>query len=145
MIDLFASRVDSTGRQHPALADYIDASGSCWLWTSRTNSKGYGIVKSKAAGTTLAHRVIWIALVGSIPADVELDHLCRVKNCVNPDHLEPVSRAENARRSRGFRPRVYKCPQGHNIHVVGRNSGRACNECSRIKSRDYQRRLRAKQ
>lgn len=47
-----------------------------------------------------AHRVVYESLVGPIPAGLELDHTCRVRRCVNPDHLEPVTHAENQRRSR---------------------------------------------
>jgi len=66
---------------------------SCWLWTGPLNPGGYG-----TNGGRLAHRVVYERLIGQIPAGLTLDHLCRVRNCVNPQHLEPVTIAENLRR-----------------------------------------------
>jgi hypothetical protein len=72
--------------------------GPCWLWVGST-CDGYGYFK--AGGTRyLAHRWLWERVRGPVPASYELDHLCRVRNCVNPDHLEPVSHRENVRRGR---------------------------------------------
>lgn len=78
----------------------IQFSDSCWLWTGCTNSNGgYGrVYLSNPKRSQVAHRYIWEQVVGPIPAGMELDHLCRVRNCVNPDHLEPVTRGENMRR-----------------------------------------------
>jgi len=142
MIDLFSPRIDSVGKTHPPIIDNIDITDDCWLWQGRHNPKGYGIVKSKAAGTTIVHRVVWLALVGSIPEGLQLDHLCRVKHCVNPDHLDPVTNAENMRRSVGYRALKRFCVNGHDIGKVGRNSNRACTQCGRDRSREYQRKRR---
>lgn len=74
-----------------------DGPGGCWLWTGYVLPTGYGTVN--AFGTVLlAHRAMYRLLVGAIPDGLTLDHLCRVPHCVNPDHLEPVTRAENIRR-----------------------------------------------
>ena len=95
MIDLFAPR----GRvgEHPSIADNIDASGDCWQWIGNIQTGGYGqtYIDGKPR---LAHRVVWETLVGKIPENLELDHLCRNSACVNPDHLEPVTHRENVRR-----------------------------------------------
>jgi DNA-binding XRE family transcriptional regulator len=66
----------------------------CHIWTGSLNHAGYG----RAWGGQ-AHRVAWERANGPVPEGLELDHLCRVRACVNPDHLEPVSRQENMRRS----------------------------------------------
>lgn len=66
----------------------------CWIWQGRVNAKGYAIHRSARV-----HRSIYVEFKGAIPDGLTLDHLCRVKNCVNPDHLEPVTAAENARRA----------------------------------------------
>lgn len=71
----------------------------CWLWTSVTH-KGYGKF-SFHGRTQLAHRLAYQHLVGDIPDGLHLDHLCRVRNCVNPDHLDPVTPAVNMRRKPG--------------------------------------------
>lgn len=69
----------------------------CWIWRGHINRRtGYG-----SRGKRLAHRLLYEAAKGPIPAGMDVDHLCRVRSCVNPDHLEPVTRGENIRRGRG--------------------------------------------
>lgn len=68
-----------------SIADYIDATGYA--------------KKSHEGRMRLAHRLVYTALAGDIPDGLQLDHLCRVRHCVNPDHLEPVTQSENNRRS----------------------------------------------
>jgi hypothetical protein len=107
--------------------------------------------------------------VGEIPEGMQIDHLCRVRNCVNPDHLEPVTSAENTRRGYNHasqkmdpakRAETYQrvvrasvasrrkthCPQGHEYsgdNLILRESGaKRCRECDRSQSREYQRRKR---
>lgn len=76
----------------------VDTSGTCWLWTGATQTRGYGSFSLTRRTSVLAHRFAFEDVHGPIPSDLTLDHLCEVKRCVNPDHLEVVSRAENARR-----------------------------------------------
>lgn len=73
----------------------------CWLWTASLTGDGYGRISlgGKFGPMGLAHRVAYELLVGPIPEGLELDHLCRVRRCVNPEHLEPVTHAENVRRA----------------------------------------------
>lgn len=70
--------------------------GGCWLWTAAQDGRGYGVFEGPA------HRFAYKLLVGPIPAGLHIDHVydrgCRHKNCVNPDHLEAVTQAENNRR-----------------------------------------------
>jgi hypothetical protein len=70
---------------------------ACWVWQWRIGPDGYGVVHVRRSPRQ-AHRVIYESHVGPIPAGLDLDHLCRVRACVNPAHLEPVTRAENIRR-----------------------------------------------
>lgn len=79
----------------------VDASGDCWEWTAARNPEGYGRIGAGGTGSRIlhAHRVAWELLVGPIPVGYEVDHLCRNRGCVNPDHLEPVTKLENIRRS----------------------------------------------
>lgn len=74
-----------------------DPVSGCWIWDRATRPNGYGIVWDgfKLEG---AHRLTYRMMVGEIPEKHDLDHLCRVRNCVNPKHLEPVLRKVNARR-----------------------------------------------
>lgn len=79
----------------------------CWLWQGPRVHNGYGIISIQGSGvktTIRAHRYAYEALVGPIPEGLQLDHLCRVRRCVNPAHLEPVTARENVRR--GVRARV---------------------------------------
>jgi hypothetical protein len=91
------------------LWDRIDASGPCWLWTG-ASSNGYGHICVDYK-RHLVHRFVYEMLVGPIPRGLTLDHLCRVPLCCNPDHLEPVTHAENCARSPWFRPT--HCRKGH--------------------------------
>jgi hypothetical protein len=69
---------------------------TCWLWTAGKKPAGeYGVFNISKTHGIVAHRFAYQVLVGPIPDGMELDHKCEVKNCVNPDHLEPVTRVEN--------------------------------------------------
>lgn len=74
-----------------------DQTEGCWLYP-QTDRLGYGVVKAPGGKNVGAHRVVYESLVGPVPDGLELDHLCAVRNCVNPAHLEPVTHAENVRR-----------------------------------------------
>jgi hypothetical protein len=110
------------------VARHVDASGPCWLWLGAKKGP-YGNVGAGTDGSTTAHRYVWERLVGPIPKDHQLDHLCRVTLCVNPDHCEPVVPAENMRRTRRHR-----CGQGHDLtdpanYRVDARGTRVCRPC----------------
>lgn len=71
----------------------VEAPG-CWLWSSGQQGHGYGAY-SYGGKSIAAHIYVYQLLVGPVPRGLELDHLCRVRHCVNPDHLEPVTHLEN--------------------------------------------------
>ena len=76
----------------------------CWIWTRSTNRNGYGRVVRRVDGrcrTFLVHRLVYEAVVGTIPDGAVLDHLCRNRRCANPEHLEAVSVRTNTLRGDG--------------------------------------------
>lgn len=119
----------------------VDKTGDCWLWTGRLTSHRYGSVGSKGS----AHRIAYELTVGPIPEGLTIDHLCRVRHCVNPAHLEPVTMTENVRRGESFsavNARKTHCPRGHaydekNTYRLPSGS-RWCRECKRAEGRQYQ-------
>ena len=106
----------------------------CWLWTGHIDRHGYG-----RNGPKQAHRRSYELHIGEIPKGMQLDHLCRVRNCVNPNHLEPVTPKENV--NRGIRPDQMRskniCDHGHvDQWIVRKSNGwRYCGECARIKDK----------
>ena len=77
----------------------VDKSGDCWLWTASSFADGYGQFRLSTKKPVRAHRYAYELLIGKIPAGYELDHLCGEPMCVNPTHLEPVTRAQHVRRT----------------------------------------------
>lgn len=127
----------TTAERFWAKVDTSAGPDACWLWTSHTRN-GYGQFKLDRRQTP-AHRWAYEAMIGPIPKGLQLDHLCRVRNCVNPKHLEPVTHQENIRRGMAGAHWAAKthCPQGHpysgeNLYVTpGEKRRRMCRECMR--------------
>lgn len=98
--------------------------GPCWIWVGHLNSKGYATYRGQAS------RHVWKEWTGTaVPDDMQLDHLCFVRACVNPAHLEIVTNAENMRRQ--VENKLY-CRNGHVLAEVGtvRLSGaQRCTKC----------------
>jgi len=110
----------------------------CWRWQASTNSAGYGQTFAWKVGW-LAHRLAYTVMVGAIPDGWEVDHRCRVRDCINPEHLEAVTQEENKRRQGAA---VTHCPKRHeytpeNTFISKRGGGRRCRECDRANSRRF--------
>lgn len=108
----------------------------CLVWLGHTHANGYGRIRVGYGADRVmqpAHRAVYEMCVGPIPPGLDLDHLCRVRHCVNPDHLEPVTRGENVQR--GFAARGYDetCGRGHPRTEKGIKSN--CRACDREKKR----------
>lgn len=84
----------------------------CWLWTGAHDRDGYGAYTESRTKKWRAHRLAYVATRGNHAPGLELDHRCEVRNCVRPDHLEPVTHAENMRRAALRRQRLQTavCP-----------------------------------
>ena len=119
----------------------VTKTDACWLWTGKTNRDGYGMYAWRP-DTYLVHRVAYQALVGDIPDGKELDHLCRVRNCCNPQHLEPVTHEENVKRGDSpwaKKARQTHCKRGHEFtpdNIFRKSNGtRECLTCKRNRYR----------
>lgn len=114
------------------------APGECWEWTGFISPTGYGKLTYRPLGQQQAHRIVYSILVGQIPGGLTLDHLCRNRACVNPEHLEPVTLGVNT--LRGEAPsaknaRKTHCPKGHELSgeniYKSRGKGRQCRTCTK--------------
>lgn len=121
----------------------------CWIWAGPVNEKGYGMVSFTISGkqrTFRPHRVMYELAHGIIPDGLVIDHLCRTPLCINPEHLEAVTQAENVRRGKLgvlFGDQKY-CNNGHELteensqirisKTIG-NRYKRCLTCRRIKAK----------
>lgn len=122
--------------------DFEDGSeDACWRWTRLLFENGYGQfwVGGRSGGPVKAHRWAYEHVVGEIPERLVLDHLCRVRSCVRPSHLEPVTPAENVRR--GSQATKTHCVNGHpfdeenTYYRPSRPTQRECRACKRGRAR----------
>lgn len=118
----------------------------CWIWRgARYQSSGYSAFGDGTKSTT-GHRYSYERFVGPVPDGMELDHLCRNRQCVNPNHLEPVTHHENVRRGAAAKT---ACPRGHpydEANTYRWRNARFCRACQRESSlRRYRRRIANKQ
>lgn len=102
----------------------------CWIWMRATvGERAHGQVRVKGKNT-VAHRAVWEERIGPWPDDLQADHLCRVRLCVNPEHIEPVTGSVNQRRGMNAKltaedhlelQRLYT--DGHSIRELARHFG----------------------
>jgi len=112
----------------------FEPNSGCWLWNGYTNHDGYGRVSIRGR-LQMAHR----ATFGEVPADMELDHKCRVRSCCNPDHLEAVPHKVNVRRGLLSQANSLRkvgrthCKHGHEYTEantsLAKSGGRICRTC----------------
>lgn len=140
-------------RSHDEIVAYLDVrnmpepNSGCWLWTGAISSWGYGNATINHRPVS-AHRASYMVHVGDIPETLVLDHLCRNRACINPDHLEPVSQQENILRGRA--PAILthlskQCGRGHPMegdNLLKNGSRFQCRTCTRMKERQRDRKKR---
>lgn len=116
----------------------VNRSGDCWLWTSEITASGYGRFSFRGAHLR-AHRVAYVLSGRSIPDGFQVDHLCRTRACVRPEHLEAVTQHTNIMRGEGEtakNARKARCVREHDpIHWITRPGSRwrRCSECERLR------------
>ena len=113
------------------------ADSGCWNWTGTCQANGYSTF-AIAGKTVRGHRWSYEHFVAQIPDGLEIDHLCRNRKCVNPSHLEPVTRKENRRRAMRSH-----CVNGHEFtpeNIYLHSGKRYCRTCRRIRLRESRRR-----
>src|SRR3990167_9368970 len=117
--------------RHRVLSRIVKRSDGCWIWQGSLTRGGYGTYKAMGLATT-AHRIAYLAWIGEIPSELELDHKCRNTDCVNPAHLEPVTHTENVRR--GQKASRTHCVAGHEFTPkntrIKPNGTRGCRTCN---------------
>ncbi len=134
------------------LMKYVRVEGDCWTWTGAIGKDdGYGRVSYGHANSKLAHRIAHMAFIGPIPEGLELDHLCRNRACINPEHLEPVTRSTNLKRGlaetspqfRNYWASKTHCPRGHPYDLINTHfdkyGHRFCRECNKESKRERRR------
>lgn len=118
----------------------VDKTGSCWVWTGPKRGVGYGVI-SVDSKPKAVHRFAYELLVGPIPEGLVLDHLCRNRLCVRPEHLEAVTQQVNILRGVGYTAvaaRKTHCKRGHEYtpeNTVKATNGRWCRECRKAWAR----------
>ena len=112
------------------MSSTLDPVFGCELVTSRLDRDGYAFF-----GKTRAHLHAWVSEKGAIAEGMELDHMCRRRNCIALHHLELVTRSENEKRkSWRYRAKRATCPKGHDLKLNGAvtpEGGLACRSCNR--------------
>lgn len=110
----------------------VDAEGDCWEWTANKDKDGYGKFRDGDKHYR-AHRFVYEQMVGPIPDGLVIDHLCKNTSCVNPDHIEPVTWAENLHRGASIQAKHARrrtCPRGHEYDATqGNGKYRKCRTC----------------
>ena len=122
-----------------------EPNSGCWLWTAANNGNGYGVIgiaRGKVGSrNAYAHRLSYEWAFGKIPDGMEIDHKCRVRCCVNPDHLEAVTHKVNMHRGETIAAahgRKTHCYKGHEFtpeNTIKIKNGRQCLECRRAYDR----------
>lgn len=121
----------------------------CWLWLGRCNHDGYGVLYAERRNRR-AHHVVYELIVGPLPEGLEADHLCRVRHCVNPRHLEWVTHTVNVQRGEAPSAQLGRqtaCKNGHPFtpeNTYARADGsRRCRLCKVAWGHDYYLRRKA--
>lgn len=139
---------EPTMRAHVINRTSFDGPGGCWEWQGTRRENGYGVVSYVRDGVTrrlLAHRLALHLAGRPVPESMTVDHLCRNRACLNPDHLEVVSLVINVMRGDGFyamNARKTHCAHGHEFtpentgtRTTKAGTARYCKACVRMRQK----------
>lgn len=116
---------------------HVEKSDGCWIWQASLDSHGYGQINNGNGKPVGAHRVSYEIKNGKINRGMVIDHLCRNPTCVNPSHMEVVTRGENVIRGRNWQREKTHCKRGHKFNEMNTKYSpqgyRKCWECIREK------------
>lgn len=122
-----------------AAPEYAPYLGPCWTWNGAKDAYGYGVV-TRSDRCYKVHRLTYAAHFGPIPDDRQIDHLCRVRECCNPNHLEAVDQRTNLLRGAGPSAKhaaKTHCVRGHEFNaentIIRKNGSRWCRACGRVR------------
>lgn len=123
----------------------VDQESGCWIWTASLMPNGYAQFRYSRAKNGYGHRFSYEHHIGPIPEGRQIDHLCKNKACVNPDHLDVVTPKTNIERigpRRSANAEKTHCPRGHplsgdNLYVFPNRRARTCRTCRREYAREY--------
>jgi HNH endonuclease len=113
---------------------HVKRTPDCWLWTGRLSGNGYGNFSINWKSVS-AHKFAYEQVIGKVPSGMTLDHICRVRHCVNPLHLRVLTRKANVLCGIGptaCNARKTLCKNGHPLDAVRKNGGRRCKTCARL-------------
>lgn len=128
--------------------------GTCWIWQGYINKYGYGRASFRGhdgPDVWLVHRITYTVLKGAIPEGLGLDHLieesiCTSKACCNPDHVQPLSRGANVRKSPNTTCSIHAlkthCPKGHPYSNLDNVGARRCRKCRAMHEANRRERLK---
>lgn len=112
-----------------------DPDTGCWIWLGEIDKKGYGRF-SIGGRRVQAHIYLWTEKNGPLPPSIQLDHMCRRRACVRPEHMDPVSGSENVKRTFArYRRALEYCPALHRLDETGKatpEGGVVCKLCSGV-------------
>lgn len=118
----------------------------CWYFARYINNWGYGqIFNTRTRKAEMVHRIMYETFVGDIPKDYQIDHLCMNRSCINPDHLEAVTRTENLKRAPNYPSNRVVCPKGHKydrVMIIGVRPARVCTKCRREASARHYKKIK---
>lgn len=122
----------------------INKTEYCWIWTASKTDQNYGVIWLNGKYVR-SHRVSYMIYKGDLDPSLVIDHLCKNTLCVNPQHLDQVTQAENIKRgvagkvNNAQRNKTH-CPSGHQYSSVTKNGYRQCRVCRTRQQKEYRRR-----